>query len=606
MCRLRDRFLRLLVFVALLAPLASSAAVRVDWLEDASRQLRIEQVADAERSAGFIATDPEFASFGLSRSAYWLRITVPPGDQPLVLEVATPYLDKLDFHRPRSGGGYELVATGDHRPFATREIDYHHPAFRLATSARAESVHYLRVENAGALQIPLRFRTADEFRQAAIDEHFVFGMFYGLALVMVAYNLFLYLGIRDRAYLSYVIYVSLFTLFVLARNGFAFQWLWPQSPWLGNNSHYLLVAAAVAAATQFTRDFLDTAVRTPRLDLALRLAAAFGLTVVAASLAGWQRGAVLLVQLHSLAAIGTGVAAAVVALRAGYAPARYYLIAFAAIMATALFSVARNLGLFPANFLSTYGVQVGSALEIVLLALGLADRINLLKRDTEIAQAEALQSQRAALAVLQNHEHELEQRVQLRTEELARANEQLLQREQALEHMAHHDPLTGLANRALLEDRLAQALARARRRQTGVGLLLLDLDEFKEINDTHGHGHGDAMLRATAERLRAAVRDSDTVARLGGDEFVILIEEMHAAEDCDAVASKLLAAAVEPVAFRDVLLRCSVSIGGAVFPADGDEAEELLKRADAAMYAAKRAGRNAYRRASDLAPSDQG
>ncbi len=595
--RLAGHLLHLIVFAALLAPLGALAAIRVDWMEDASRELRVEQVADAGLAGRFAASDPEFASFGLSRSAYWLRITVPPGVSPLVLEVATPYLDRLDFHRPGPGGGFELVATGDHRPFATREIDYHHPVFRLATSARGDSVHFLRIENAGALQIPLRVHTEEAFRQTAIAEHFAFGMYYGLALVMALYNLFLYFGIRDRAYLSYVVYVSLFSLFVLARNGFAFQWLWPDSPWLGNNSHYLLVAAAIAAATKFTRDFLESSLRTPRLDLALRFAAAFGLTVVAATLADWQRGAVLLVQVHSLFAIGVGVAAAIVALREGYAPARYYLIAFAAIMITAVFSVARNLGLFPANFLSTYGVQVGAALEIVFLALGLADRINLLKHEKAVAQAEALRSQRTAFALLQSHEQELQQRVQLRTQELARANEQLRQREQALEHMAHHDPLTGLANRALLEDRLSQALARARRHQARIGVLLLDLDEFKAINDTHGHAHGDAMLRATAERLRAVVRDSDTVARLGGDEFVILIEGMRTAEDCDGVAAKLLAAVVEPVAFRGVVLRCSVSIGGAVFPADGADAEGLLKRADAAMYAAKHAGRNAYRRA---------
>jgi diguanylate cyclase (GGDEF)-like protein len=596
------RLLRRLVAAGLLAPTIVLAAVQVAWFEDPGGGLRIEQVADASLAGRFAAAEPEFVSFGLSTSAYWLRITLPAGEAPLLLEVATPYLDKLDFHRPRPAGGYELVATGDHRPFATREIPYHHPVFRLAAATHRDSVHYLRVENAGALQIPMRFRTADAFRQSAIDEHFAFGMFYGLALGMALYNLFLYFGIRDRAYLWYVIYVSLFTAFVLARNGFAFQWLWPDSPWLGNNSHYLLIAAAIAAATQFTREFLDTPTRTPRLDLALRLAAVFGLAVAGAALAGWQRAAVLLVQVHSLGAIGIGVTAAVVALRAGYAPARYYLIAFAAIMVTALFSVARNLGLFPANFLSTYGVQVGSALEIIFLALGLGDRINLLKREKEAAQAEALRSQQTAFAVLQNHEQELEHRVRQRTEELAEANEMLRQREQALEHMAHHDVLTGLANRALLEDRLQQALARARRNRQSIALLLIDLDKFKEINDTHGHEHGDAMLVAVAGRLRATVRDCDTVARLGGDEFVLLLGEVHDAGDCDIVAAKLLSAIVEPVHFRDVELRCSVSIGAAIFPANGHDSATLFRQADEAMYAAKRAGRAAYRRAPAESP----
>jgi diguanylate cyclase (GGDEF)-like protein len=597
------RILTILVFaLALSASFAAAADISVAALEDASGTLRVEQVSSPSNAGRFSPVRWDAINFGLSKSAYWLRFTIAAGDTHTLLEVATPYLDLLDFYRPHPGGGFDLVATGDHRPYATREIDYRHPVFRLAAPNTGESIHYLRVQSAGALQLPLRFWATDEFHAAAIQEHYVFGLFYGLVLVMVLYNLFLFLGIRDQAYLWYVVYVALFGLFVYARNGFAFQWLWPDSAWLGNNAHYLLIASAIAAATQFTRHFLDTPARTPRLDKSLRVTAAFGLVVAAATIAGWQRTTVLLIQAHSLVAVGLGIAAAVLVWRSGYAPARYYLIAFATIMASSLFSVARNLGLFPANFLSTYGVQVGSALEIVLLALGLADRINVLKREKELAQAAAMRSQQIAFAALQEHEHELERRVRQRTEELAEANEMLRQREQALEHMAHHDVLTGLANRALLEDRLQQALARARRNRESIALLLIDLDKFKEINDTHGHEHGDAMLVAVAGRLCATVRDCDTVARLGGDEFVILIGEMHDAGDCDIVATKLLSAIVEPVHFRDVELRCSVSIGAAIFPANGHDSATLFRQADEAMYAAKRAGRAAYQRAPSEPP----
>ena len=577
--------------------------MQVAWLEDAAGDLRIEQVAAPANAVRFQPVQRQPINLGLSASVYWLRITVPAPAAGQLLEVASPYLDLLDFHRPRPGGGFELVATGDHRPFATREIDYRHPVFRLLVNRPGDGVYYLRVASSGALQVPLRLWTAEEFRVAALEEHFFFGLFYGLVLVMTLYNLFLYLGIRDRAYLWYVAYVALFGLFVFARNGFAFQWLWPTSVWLGNNAHYLLVTAAIAAAIQFTRHFLDTSTRTPGFDTALRVCAALGVVVIAATLMGWQRAAVLLVQAYSLFAVGLGLLAAIFVWRSGYAPARYYLIAFAALMASSVFSVARNLGLFPANFLSTYGVQFGSAVEVVLLALGLADRINTLKREKELAQAAALDSQQLALTTLQTHEAALEHRVRLRTEELAHANDLLRQRELALEHMAHHDVLTGLANRALLEDRLAQALARARRNQSSIAILLVDLDKFKEINDTHGHDHGDAMLRAVAARLRATVRDSDTVARLGGDEFVILIEQMREAVDCDLVAEKLLQVIVEPVLFRGAALRCSVSIGAAMFPTNGDDAGMLLRQADAAMYAAKRAGRNAYRRGWEGLPN---
>lgn len=580
------------------AAAAAPAAPAVAWFEDGSAELSIEAVAGGGATAvRFAAASGNPLNFGLSRSAYWVRIVVPRGTDAELLEVATPYLDVLDFYRPRPEGGFERVEAGDHRPFGSREMDYRHPLFRLAGATHADAAHYLRVRNAGAIQLPLHFWSTDAFRRAAMQEAYLFGLFYGLLLVMTLYNLFLFVGVRDRAYLWYVIYVALFGLFMLARNGFAFQWLWPDSPWLGNNAHYLLIAGAIAAAVQFTRRFLDTPVRTPRLDPALRLAAAFGAVVALAALAGWQRSAVLGVQAHSLVAVGLGVAAATHVARAGYAPARYYLIAFATVMAASVFSVARNLGLFPANALSTYGVQIGSAAEIVLLALGLADRINTLKRDKAAAQTAALRSQEALVATLRRSGEELERRVRERTEELAHANERLRQREQALEKLAHRDALTGLANRALLEDRLEQALSRARRRQSLAAVLLVDLDGFKAINDRHGHDSGDAVLRAVAGRLRRSVREGDTVARLGGDEFIVLLEELQAAEDCDAVAGKLLQSIGEAVPHDGIEMRVTPSIGAAVFPADAAEAPALLRRADAAMYEAKRAGRNAYRRA---------
>lgn len=603
--RIRFAGVSLFCFALLAWPLACAAEIGVAWLEDASGKLPVEAVAAAERGADFAPAPGGTLNFGLSDSAYWLRFTVPAGAPDRLIEVATPYLDFLDFYRARPGGGFERVATGDHRAFGSREIEYRHPVFRVPGGARAETVHYLRIGNAGAIQVPLRFWSADEFRLAATQEHYLFGLFYGVLLVMVLYNLFLFLAVRDRAYLWYVAYVALFGLFIFARNGFAFQWLWPASPWLGNFAHYLLIAGAIAAAVQFTRCFLDTGRRTPRIDGALRLAAAFGLVVAAVTLAEWQRAAVLLVQFHSLTAVGLGIAAAILVWRSGYAPARFYLLAFATLMASSLFSVARNLGAFPANFVSTYGVQLGSAVEIVLLALGLADRINVLKQEKARAQADVLRTQEVALATLRQSEIELERRVHERTGELRRANELLQLREQALEHLAHHDPLTGLANRALFEDRLARALVRARRHQSMIAVLLVDLDGFKPINDLHGHGCGDAVLRAVAGRMRGVVRESDTVARHGGDEFVILLDDLRDPADCGTVAAKLLQAQREPLVAGEVALTVTLSIGSAVFPRDGEDAAGLLGSADRAMYAAKRSGRNAWRRAGDDAEAPQ-
>jgi|GEM_PF-2447526 len=159
---------------------------------------------------------------------------------------------------------------------------------------------------------------------------------------------------------------------------------------------------------------------------------------------------------------------------------------------------------------------------------------------------------------------------------------------------ALHDPLTGLPNRAMFLESLERTLHKARRRSAQFSLLFVDLDRFKEVNDTMGHAAGDTLLKAVAERLVTAVRQSDLVARLGGDEFVILIEEHHGPEEVMIVAQKVLAMVERPVPVDWREAAVSASIGIASFPEDGDEIETLLANADTAMYQSKERGRNNF------------
>lgn len=160
--------------------------------------------------------------------------------------------------------------------------------------------------------------------------------------------------------------------------------------------------------------------------------------------------------------------------------------------------------------------------------------------------------------------------------------------EAQLEHLAHHDVLTGLPNRALYQDRLEQALERVGRRGGEVALLYVDLDDFKGVNDRYGHEAGDQVLREIARRLRECVRASDTVARIGGDEFTVILGEVARREDVQRVADKILRSIAQPVRLPTGIARLGASVGVAVFPRDATDAEGLLRRADHAMYRAKR------------------
>lgn len=164
-----------------------------------------------------------------------------------------------------------------------------------------------------------------------------------------------------------------------------------------------------------------------------------------------------------------------------------------------------------------------------------------------------------------------------------------------LSHLAHHDALTGLPNRALFADRLKEAAKRHRRDKTPFALLYIDLDKFKPINDTLGHEAGDYVLKLISRRLSDALREVDTVARLGGDEFGVVLHNVGKREDAAFVTEKLLAAVVPPFVYHSHQLQVGASIGVALYPDDSTDLEQLTKYADSAMYQAKQAGRNTYR-----------
>lgn len=161
-----------------------------------------------------------------------------------------------------------------------------------------------------------------------------------------------------------------------------------------------------------------------------------------------------------------------------------------------------------------------------------------------------------------------------------------------MRHMAQHDPLTQLPNRALFSDRLQAALARARRERSPAALMFVDLDHFKPVNDACGHAVGDSLLIAAAERMRECLRESDTLARIGGDEFVVLLPHIDSRDDARQVAERIRASIALPFHIGPHLIGISVSIGICIFPDHADDEVGLMKCADVAMYRAKELGRD--------------
>ena len=165
---------------------------------------------------------------------------------------------------------------------------------------------------------------------------------------------------------------------------------------------------------------------------------------------------------------------------------------------------------------------------------------------------------------------------------------------EALHRLALHDPLTGLPNRRLLEDRIGTAIEHARRNRSHVALMYIDLDGFKAVNDTWGHDYGDILLQMVSDRLAGASRGEDTVARIGGDEFMVVLGELNDPEDIHIPAKKLIAAIAEPYLIKSQIVIITTSIGISIYPFDAATVDGLITMSDKALYEAKRSGKNRY------------
>jgi diguanylate cyclase (GGDEF)-like protein len=586
--------------------------MHVAALEDAGGGLELEDVRKPAHAARFAPAKADPLNFGYTRSAWWLRFSLPgsaPPGEELLLEIAFPSIDRIDFYVPEAQPGGEMRywarVAGDTFPWDAREVRHRNHVFRLpAPPTAGEHTYYVRAVSQGVLTMPLTLWRPGAFAEHDRNAQLVLGLFYGLALALVLYNLMLLFAVRDRVYLYYVLYAAAFCTYLVSFDGLAFQYLWPQSVWAANHVLALALSLTLMFGAQFSRTFLDARRIAPRADLVMRAVVGAGALLAVFSATGWvlDYGGVL----RAISVLGFGAAAvatyaAVRALALGYRPARYFLLAWAALLGFIAVGALRNFTLVPTNFVTIYGLHIGFALDVLLLSFALGDRINLLRRERATAEAEALAAHRLLLEATRESERELEQRIAERTAELNSVNErlraeasereslmaQLKVQEQHLRFMAQHDALTGLPNRLSMQQRLALAMELAKRNRKKLAVMLVDLDDFKTINDTRGHPAGDQALVQLAARLRTSVRGSDTVARYGGDEFVVLAGELDRGEDAAMIAEKVADMIQVPLALQGGPAKVSCSIGISVYPDDAQTSEELIALADKAMYASK-------------------
>ncbi|MEZ5521932.1 MAG: diguanylate cyclase [Dokdonella sp.] len=511
----------------------------MEVLEDPDGRMDFESV----RASGDFRPAPAMGTnFGFTSSAWWVRFTLTnpgEGDRHVVLREDYPLIDHLELWAQQRDGSWRHTATGDRTAFSTREFAHRDFLFDLDVPSASERTYYVRAASGGPVDLSLAVYGTHALVSALSIEQLAYGAYYGGFIVLVLYNFFIFLIVRDRAFVFYLLYAISYGLYFAIHNGLAFQLLWPESPAWGNQALLVMLSFTLIFGMQFTRTFLDTAGFARRLDkLAIftQWLAAIGLI---ASFFAPYATLILPISLLTVVLVTLILTLGTLGLVKGYRPARYFMIAWAMLLVGVLAYMLKVFGILPHNLLTQNGFQVGSLVEMVLLSLALASRVRELQR-------------------------------QSRT-----------------------DTLTRVPNRRHFDEVASGEFERARRNNGSMALLVVDIDHFKQFNDRYGHSRGDEVLRQVAEKLSNGVRRGDHACRYGGEEFALVLPGADGTAAADVAES--LRSLVESSAQPDAPI--TVSIGVATSrDREFANVDELFQAADRALYRAKDLGRNRVER----------
>ncbi|MFC6980171.1 diguanylate cyclase [Microbulbifer taiwanensis] len=441
-------------------------------LEDTSGQLAFEQLQTPEYRAQLQPWTRSSANFGFSRSAYWAAFSLRnPGDRPLPLVIRQDYLliDHLDFWAQDDGGRWQKLSTGDRLPFDSRGLALRDFVFPVTLPAQSERTYYLRYATQGSLNIGLSVSSETAFLPRLSLEQLLLGIYYGGFLVLVIYNLFLFLAVRDKAYVYYMGYALSYGFYFSIHNGISFQFLWPGNPWLANESLVILLGLSTIFGTQFAREVCAGPQLAPRTDWVARTLMYSMVPLTLAAPFFEYRPMILIFAGITLALCVVLLALGTISLLRGSISARYFMVAWVALLSSVIVYLLKAFGLLPHNDLTHNAFQVGALVEMVLLSLALGARVS-----------------------------EIQKR-------------------------GYTDELSRLYNRRHFDEQLPREFNFAARSGTPLSLLVLDLDHFKSINDRYGHRRGDQAIHAVGQLIQRKVRKPVLACRYGGEEFAILL-----------------------------------------------------------------------------------
>ncbi|SFW98049.1 diguanylate cyclase [Marinospirillum alkaliphilum] len=520
----------------------------VVYLEDPQQQLDYQQAYQRWLQGDFVPGTDATLTFGIGGASVWLLLELDnttPLTQFRHLLLDTPWIDEVHFHVFRHGVEISRWITGDNYPFTGRS--QLQTGFVKSLELRPGLTQVLiHASTPDPMLVPLRVMDDAELMDFSLRRVFTYGLGYGFLLALIFYNTALYFGIRDRRYLLYALYLSVFTIANFSYTGHGFAWLWPESVEWQRWAQPLLMISFGCAGLLFATTFLDMrrhwrpAYRAAVVSVVLVLLA-FTLSLVLQN----QPMALLVAFVFMLVFTLLMLLMGLYRVRQGSVSARFYLAAVVFGAVGTLVTTLSVWGALPSSEWTFRAAEMGMLVEATLLALALASRIR-------------------------------------------RAQ----QRQQQAELAANTDSLTQLNNRRALYQRAETFWGVAERRKVPLSVVVLDIDHFKDFNDTYGHAFGDAVLQRLGQCIRENIREQDLAARWGGEEFIILMPNTTL-DKAVTFAGRLLEVLRNTLMeYEGERVQITASFGVAQIERQDLNLDDLIQRADQALYQAKHEGRN--------------
>ncbi len=383
----------------------------------------IEEIISSEFEQGEV----QVPLFDGSASCLWFRLPVAnnSGEDQLLLEIYNPSIDLVELYYLNQSGKWVSEAQGRNIPIKEWDFSLPNIIFELDIENGSSKDYYLKVSNPEQFSLPVNIGLKDEVMITSYRDQILFGLYAGIMIALFLYNIFIYFSVRDRSYIYYVAH----TLFVLLTQasafGFAYLYLWPNNSWLAQHSFVLFTCLVTLVGIRFFFEFLKVKTYLPRFYVFFRVAEVIYLIIMIVDIIDLRNLSYqMLFPLQGIIVISIFTASLMI-LRMGYQPAKIYVLSWSVLLIGVLVYTLKDFNILPYNYFTVHTIQIGSALEAVLLSFALADKINILKREKEESQLEALRVSRENEKIIREQNVVLEQRVLERTMELQEANEEL-------------------------------------------------------------------------------------------------------------------------------------------------------------------------------------